>query len=164
MKRDIKVDLNQTATNTFAGRFGPYFGYNRKEFIEEARIDGFPSVVYSKKLKEDFGINMAFYVGKINNFFLQSLINIKKLKKTELFISYENAFALCDALGASDFGYVFDFDGVSWVAYYSDEYNGVGGIVCKDGRSFFIVEPVKNFLQTKFPKEQEDESDAVYVD
>ena len=164
MNRDIKVDLNQTATNTFAGRFGPYFGYKRKDFIEESKVEGFPSVVYSKKLKEDYGLNMAFYVGKINSFYLQAFLNNKKLKKTELYICFENAFALCDALGASDFGFVFDFDGVSWVAYHDNCYSGIGGIVVKDGNSFFIIEPVQNFLKTRFPKEEIDSSDSVYVD
>lgn len=165
MNQNIKVDLTQVATNTFAGRLGSYFGYNKKEFIPDSREHGIPSVVYSSILKEEHSLNMAFYVGKIKTFYLQSLLDVKRVKKTDLYISYENAYALCSSLGATDFGYVFDFDHVSWVAYRDSDYRGIGGIVCKDGADLFIIEPYKNFLKTRFPKEEAaEESDSVYVD
>lgn len=156
MKRDSELQVSKRDVNGLIAKLASYFQTKKTELqkdYEEFGIDGF---LDPSSISNIVYFNQCFYVGHVDHIHLDNLIKYKRFVGSNLYAEYLNGRGMNST--GKEFAMVFSLNNDRWVIWENDCYTGAGGIFVSDlvSGSGFIIEPLKHFLEARWPKDKDE--------
>lgn len=139
-------------------KIASYFKLSKKNLkLDTFSASSQDNLILESGVLAELGFNKKLYCVSGKAFSLNSLVNIQKLRKSELYEQFlYGETALRNPKDSPNYMLAWYGGGVAWFMYRADNYSGPGGWMVSEegGTEGFVIEPVVNYLAREFPKEE----------